>query len=77
MAATSISIQVDIPRGQKLNLDELRHQVSLYAQFIINQGKRKSGKKDHTSLLSLRGILKTDKTDKELMDEYFKEKYGL
>lgn len=30
-----------------------------------------------SSLLSLRRILTTDKTDKELLDEYFKEKYGL
>lgn len=76
MAATLLNIQVDIPKGQKLNLDDLQHQVSLYAQFIINQGNIKKYK-NHTSLLSLRGILKTNKTDKELLDDYFKEKYGI
>lgn len=77
MAATSLNIQVDIPKGSSLNLEDLRHQVSLYALSIINQAK--SAKRDNStsSLLSLRGILKTDKADEELLDEYFKEKYGL
>lgn len=77
MAATSLNIQVDIPKGNRLNLEDLRHQVSLYAQFIINQAKSVKKDKSTSSLLSLRGVLKTDKTDEELLDEYFKEKYGL
>ena len=77
MAATSLNIQVDIPKGNSLNLEDLRHQVSLYALSIINQAK--SAKRDNStsSLLSLRGVLKTDKADEKLLDEYFKEKYGL
>jgi hypothetical protein len=77
MAATSINIQVDIPRGYQLSLEELKRQLALYAQFVINQAKPVRKEKTASSLLSLRGILKTNKTDAELLDEYFKEKYGL
>ena len=77
MAATSINIQVDIPRGNQLSLEELKRQLSLYAQFVINQAKPIKKENTSSSLLSLRGILKTNKTDEELLDEYFKEKYGL
>ena len=77
MAATSLNIQVDIPKGNNLNLEDLRHQVSLYAQSIINQAKSAKRDNNTSSLLSLRGVLKTDKADEELLDEYFKEKYGL
>ena len=77
MAATSLNIQVDIPKGNSLKLEDLRHQASLYAQSIINQAKSAKRDNNTSSLLSLRGVLKTDKADEELLDEYFKEKYGL
>lgn len=77
MAATSLNIQVDIPKGNRMDLEDLKHQVSLYAQFIINQAKPVKKDKNAASLLSLRGILKTNKTDGELLEGYVKEKYGL
>ncbi len=77
MAATSINIRVNIPRGKKINLDAIKHQVSLYAQFIINQMETHSQKNADDTLISMRGILKTDKTDKQLIDEYLSEKYKL
>lgn len=68
MAATSISIWVDIPEGNKVSMDELKHQVSMYAQFIVNQAKPAKKAGNASSVLSLRGILKTPKTDRELLD---------
>lgn len=77
MAATCISIRVDIPKGNKVSMDELRQQVSMYAQFIVNQARPAKKAGNVSSILSLRGILKTQKTDGELLGEYFKDKYGL
>ncbi len=77
MATTSLNIQVDIPKGKTLDLEDLKRQVSLYAQSIVNRAKPVKKDDNISSLLALRGVLKTDKTDKQLLDEYFKEKYGL
>lgn len=77
MPATSFNIKVDLPKGYRFNLEDLKHQVSLYAQFVVNQSQSKAKSKTPSSLLSLRGVLKTAKTDKELLDGYFQEKYGL
>lgn len=77
MPATSLNIKVDLPKGYRFNLEDLEHQVSLYAQFVVNQSKPKVKSKTPSSLLTLRGLLKTSKSDKELLDEYFQKKYGL
>lgn len=77
MPATSLNIKVDLPKGYRFNLEDLEHQVSLYAQFVVNQSKPNVKSKTPSSLLSLRGLLKTSKSDKELLDEYFQKKYGL
>lgn len=77
MPAASLNIKVDLPKGYRFNLEDLKHQVSLYAQFVVNQSKSKVKSKTSSSLLSLRGVLKTSKSDNELLDEYLQEKYGL
>jgi hypothetical protein len=77
MSTTSINIQVDIPKGSQFSIEELKHRLSVYAQAILRQSKTTSAKEDNIPFLSLRGVLKTDKTDDELLDEYFKEKYKI
>ena len=77
MSTTSINIQVDIPKGSQFNIEELKHRLSVYAQAMLRQGKTASTKEDDIPFLSLRGVLKTDKTDDELLDEYFKKKYKI
>lgn len=77
MQATTLNINVNIPHGN-INIGELKRQVTVYAQFIANHfASTKPLSRKRFS--SLKGVLKeeTMKTDKELLDEYLTEKYGL
>lgn len=80
MPATTLNINVDVPKG-KINIEKLQQQVTLYAQFIVNnitlRNKERSNNLKHFS--ELKGILKhnSGKTDKQLLDEYLTEKYGV
>ena len=54
-------------------------QKGLYVLLDSKYGKKSASKKD-TSFLQLKGVLKTEgsqQTDKQLIDDYLKEKYGL
>lgn len=44
---------------------------------IKSQREIASDYKGKASSLSLKGILNTEKSDKELLDEYYKEKYQI
>lgn len=80
MPATTLNINVDIPKG-RINMEKLQQQVTLYAQFVINniaqkQVKQKNGIKHFSAL---KGVLKNDSrmTDTQLLDEYLSEKYKI
>lgn len=80
MPATTLNINVDIPKG-RINMEKLQQQVTLYAQFVINniaqkQVKQKNGIKHFSEL---KGVLKNDSrmTDTQLLDEYLSEKYKI
>lgn len=80
MAATTLNINVEIPKG-KINMKQLQQQVTLYAQFIVNHIAQRQGA--HTNSIKhfseLKGILKNNSgmTDWQLLDEYLNEKYGV
>lgn len=80
MPATTLNINVDIPKG-KINVEKLQRQVTLYAQFMVNsimQSKRhNSAALKHFS--ELKGALKHESglSDEQLLNEYLSEKYGI
>lgn len=65
--------------GYRLNLEDIKKKVSLYAQFVVNKEAEKEAtcSTSTSPVLALRGVLKTNKTDKELLDDYFRDRYGL
>lgn len=77
MAMTTLNINVNVPPG-KIDMSELTHQVTIYAQFVVsNMTAGSTPKKQRFS--SFKGVLSGSKhaSDKELLDEYLQKKYGL
>lgn len=75
MAAKTLNINVNIPYSKHVDMESLRSKLTVYAQILIDGSLPKAGKREPLS--SLRGVLKTNSTDEELMASYGKAKYGL
>ena len=71
MEATTISVPVRVPKSYSLTL--LQQQLTAYAQQLVASAKPKRRYR-HEALC---GILKSDATQEELLEEYLQEKYNV
>ena len=77
---TTINISLDVP--QSYQLDTLKQELTEYAKILVAKAKPKAKivRKQYAHD-ALCGIMKTDmkadKSDKELIEEYLKEKFQI
>ena len=69
---TTINISLDVP--QSYQLDTLKQELTEYAKKLVAKAKVARRQYAHDALC---GIMKTDKSDKELIEEYLKEKFQI
>ncbi len=72
---TNINLSLDVP--QNYQLEVLKQELTDYAKKLIAKAKPKAKAKKHYAFEELRGFAKTDLTDKELIEEYLKDKYDI
>lgn len=73
---TTINISLDVP--QSYQLDTLKQELTEYAKKLVANAKPKAkAERKHYAHDAICGIMKTDKTDTELIEEYLKEKYQI
>ena len=73
--STTIKIPVSVPQG--FNISLLTEQLTEYAKTLIATSKPTETKRRHYKHEALCGIFDDDATEKELVEDYLKEKYGL
>lgn len=71
---TTINISLDVP--QSYQLDTLKQELTEYAKKLVAKAKPKVARRQYAHD-ALCGIMKTDKSDKELIEEYLKEKFQI
>lgn len=76
MAVTTLNINIPIPPLSGADLASLQNDVINYAQQRA-VSMSKDGKKDLSKLLRWGGFYKTELSDKQLLNEYLTEKYGI
>lgn len=75
---TTINISLDVP--QSYQLDTLKQELTEYAKKLVAKPKAKIVRKQyaHDALCGImKTDMKTDKSDKELIEEYLEEKYQI
>ena len=77
---TTINISLDVP--QSYQLDTLKQELTEYAKILVAKAKPKAkiSRKQyaHDALCGImKTDMKTDKSDKELIEEYLEEKYQI
>ena len=77
---TTINISLDVP--QSYQLDTLKQELTEYAKKLVAKAKPKAkiARKQyaHDALCGIMNTdMKTDKSDKELIEEYLEEKYQI
>ena len=71
----TINISLNVP--ESYGIEELTRQLTEYGERLISRRKRVVTSKSHSKTF-LKGLsLPNGATDKELIDEYLSEKYGL
>lgn len=71
METTTINVPVIVPKSYRIDL--LQQQLAAYAQHLIDSAKPKH----HYRHEALCGILNSDASQEELIEEYLQEKYDL
>lgn len=77
---TTINISLDVP--QTYQLDTLKQELTEYAKKLVAKAKPKAkvARKQyaHDALCGIMKMdMKTDKSDKEMIEEYLEEKYQI
>lgn len=73
---TTINISLDVP--QSYQLDTLKQELTEYAKKLVAKAKPKAKvARRQYAHDALCGIMRTDKSDKELIEEYLKEKFQI
>ncbi len=73
---TTINISLDVP--QSYQLDTLKQELTEYAKKLVAKAKPKAKvARRQYAHDALCGIMKTDKSDKELIEGYLKEKFQI
>lgn len=75
MAATTIHVSVDVPATY--HLDELTKQLTEYAKKLVATVKTSKTEKHHYRHEALKGIFTSDASERDLVEDYLKEKYQL
>ncbi len=70
-----INISLDVP--PTYHLETLRQELTEYAKKLVAKAKPQTKTKKQYAFESLRGFAKTDLSDEELLEGYFKDKYGI
>ena len=72
----TINISLNVP--DSYGIEELTRQLTEYGERLISRRKRMATSKKRHSQSFLKGLsMPSGATDKELIDEYLSEKYGL
>lgn len=75
MPATTINIPVNVPASYRL--DELKKQLTEYAEKLVALSKGVAVGKHHYHHENLCGLLKTHGAEEDMVEEYLQDKYHL